>query len=84
MTTKTPNTTGHLFSRKQATQSLNRTPARDTLAADMLAFERAGGVVEKLGTTCTFKHIQTAEPAHSSPVRTPNQSAARSRLIPAV
>lgn len=74
MTAKTPNTTGHLFSRKQATQSLNRTPARDTLAADMLAFERAGGVIETLGTTCTFKHIQTAEPAHSSPVRTPTKA----------
>ena len=72
--TKTPNTTGHLFPRKQATQSLNRGPARDTLAADMLAFERAGGTIEKLGTTCMFTRISTTEFAHPFPARTPGQT----------
>lgn len=74
MTTRTPNTTGHIFSRKQATQSINRTPARDNLAADMLAFERAVGVIEKLGTTCTLKHILTAQHTPSPPVRTPTKA----------
>jgi hypothetical protein len=73
-TAKTPNTTGHLFTRKQAVQSLNRGPARDTLAEDMLAFERAGGVIEKLGTTCMFKRIPTTESAHPSPARSPSKA----------
>ena len=74
MTAKTPNTTGYLFTRKQGAQSLNRGPARDNLAADMQAFEQAGGVIEKLGTTCMLKHIATTDSAHPSPARTPTKS----------
>lgn len=69
MTAKKQGSTDQLFARKGATVSLNRGPARDLLAADMLAFERAGGVVEKLGTTYTFKRIPPAETTHPTQVR---------------
>ena len=55
MTAKKSGSTGHLFARKGEAASLNRGPARDLLAADILAFEQAGGVVEKQGTTYKLK-----------------------------
>ena len=74
MTVRVPKQTGSLFSRKHNQASLNRTPDRESLAADLNAFEQAGGVIEKLGTTCMFKHLPATEGVHAAPARTPSKA----------
>jgi hypothetical protein len=80
MTAKTPSKTDPHFAprKKGAAATPYRGSASDILAADILAFERAGGVVEKLGTTYTFKHTSATEPAAPAQVRKPGKAPAAS------
>ena len=73
MAVKTPGNTGHLFARKPATKA-SREPTHESIAADLSAFEEAGGVIEKLGNTCTLKHIVTAEGTHPQPANPPRKA----------
>ena len=54
---RNPTTVSRPFARKVDASGLDRTPARDKIAADILAFEEAGGIVEKLGTTYTLTRL---------------------------
>ena len=74
MAVKAPKQTGNFFSRKSNPASINRAPDRESLVADLNAFEQAGGVIEKLGTTCVFKHLPATEGVHPSPARTPSKA----------
>jgi hypothetical protein len=75
--TKAPNNTGHLFARKQPNSKQGLT--RERLDADLVAFQEAGGVIEKLGTTCTLKTIGPMDPAHPLPVHTSGKSRGTSK-----
>ena len=66
---KPPANTGHLFARKPAISKHEITSER--LDADILAFEAAGGVIERLGTTCTLQRLGEAPPDVPMPARTP-------------
>jgi hypothetical protein len=54
-TPKHPSNTGHLFARKPLVSKHELT--RERLDADLDAFQAAGGVIEKLGNTCTLKKL---------------------------
>lgn len=58
--TKATNSTGHLFAGKRSNKNA-RDRTSESIAADIAAFELAGGTIEALGNTCTLKHIPTAE-----------------------
>lgn len=60
---------GNLFSRKAAPASINRTPDRESLAADLDAFEQAGGRIEKLGTTFKLKYQSPTGTGNPTPAR---------------
>jgi hypothetical protein len=60
--------TGHLFTRKNSTSPNAVTSER--IAADLNAFEQAGGKVEVLGVTHTLKKLDGASPqASNAPAR---------------
>lgn len=63
---------GNLFARKSP-PSINRVPDRESLAADLDAFEQAGGLIEKLGTTYKFK-FQSPATGNPSPARPPRKA----------
>jgi len=71
--TKALGSTGHLFARKTPSKT-SREPTSESIAADLQAFELAGGLIEKLGNTSTLKHIPTVEPVHPSPARAPGKA----------
>ncbi|UHQ19845.1 hypothetical protein LVB87_01380 [Lysobacter sp. KIS68-7] len=73
MAVKTPGNTGHLFARKPLAKA-NREPTHESIAADLTAFEEAGGVIEKLGNTCTLKHIAASEGTHPAPANPPRKA----------
>ena len=66
--TKALGTTGHLFARKTPAKT-SREPTSESIAADLQAFELAGGLIEKLGNTSTLKHISPVEAVHAIPAR---------------
>ena len=71
--TKALGSTGHLFARKTPSKT-SREPTSESIAADLQAFELAGGLIERLGNTSTLKHIPAVEAAHASPARSPGKA----------
>jgi len=66
--TKALSTTTHLFGRKTANKG-TRELTSESISADLLAFQLAGGTIEKLGNTCTLKHIPATQAVPPDPVR---------------
>jgi hypothetical protein len=67
--TKAINSTGHLFATRKTPDKGTRDRTSETIAADVLAFQLAGGTIEKLGTTCALKHIPAQQVVPPTPVR---------------
>lgn len=62
-----PNKTRHLPARKNPGGGARDTTS-EKIAADLLAFQRAGGIIEKLGNTFTLKTISAEQAVSPVPV----------------
>lgn len=66
--------TGHFLVRSNTPASINRGRDRELLATDLMAFQQAGGTIEKLGNTRVLKYAPSLEAARPAPVRVPSKA----------